>query len=97
MVPHGWFLSPTLAFKILHALPPASAVSVALPISSVLTGHLNGYTLSTLVFYLLSSPPGILSPLLRSTCAMVCLVKLSIILQELDLHLGSLLWPPKQR
>lgn len=49
MVSHSY-----MGFQILHALPPASVVSVALPISSVLAGHLNGYTLSTLVFYLLS-------------------------------------------
>lgn len=44
------------------------------------------------VFYPSSSLPGNLSPLQRSTCGIVF-----IILQELDLRLRSLLWPPKQR
>lgn len=99
-----WFL--TNGFSVLRWLSRSSApclqpalapvVSGALPLSSALTGDLNGYTLSTLVFYPPSSLPGILSPFPHSACGMVCLWKLFIILEDLGLHLGSLLWPSKQ-
>ena len=54
MVSHSRFLNPTLAFKIFHDLPPAyflAPYSLTLPPSSVLTKHLKGSTLSTVVCF----------------------------------------------
>ena len=69
MVSHTWFLNLTLAFKVLHDLPPTyfpAPQSLTLPASSVLTKHLKGSTLSTLVCFACS--PLYLESSLAPTC-----------------------------